>query len=429
MKIRYIISAIGSLLVSCYSIAQDGNAVFEDLIENQEAKELLKSVKDNPQGALKAAQQNPDDLIRNATAIFAEQQKTKDPNAVPATRGPSQTDKALTKWKTLIATPVTGEQRESADSIEKLKKDLGGDPQKSVKEKLGSFESNSQFEKLKSAVTEAVPGLSDIISKEKTTQPMISEMPAIPKSNVEVRADAGFDTPLIRSVSQAHFESQQVVPEPIRNMAPTTQQIPDSPELFSSDIPAPQPLAPRYPKPDKFQPVLASKIAEESAPKPATDTMVITSSESVMDNKNHELTFNGDVKVEMNDMWLTCDTLVVHLDSKNEMERIVATGGTVEIQKISEGGKLQVAKARKAEHVAATNITTLSGGPPYLQNGDQYVNTDSEDSTIVLSGDGKYTVGSPKKGSTRNVIVVPIGNSKKITGDLGIDKKLNGFGR
>jgi hypothetical protein len=109
------------------------------------------------------------------------------------------------------------------------------------------------------------------------------------------------------------------------------------------------------------------------------------------------------------------------------MKTIVATGGMVEIKKIGEGGKLQVAKARRAEHVAATNTTTLSGGPPYLQNGDQYVNTDSEDSQIVLGGDGKYKVHSPKAKGGRTVIVVPIGTSKKFTGDL--EDKLKGPGQ
>jgi lipopolysaccharide transport protein LptA len=432
MKTNYMIAAIGSLMLFGDSFAQEGNAALDDLI---------KTVKDNPEGALRAVQQNPDDMLKNAMGVFAEQQKAKDPQAVPASRGPSQTDKAIRNVKNLIATPVTQGQPVLSDSIEKLKKDLDVAPKKTVKEQISNLEANSQFKQIKSAATEAVPGLSNILSSKQGTvadltgynrdtpaQLLPSESRAMPVNQLEVREDAGFDTPAIRSGSPTVNSFQQSAPEPIRNMAPTTPQIPDAPELFTSDVPAPQPLVPRYAKPDKFQPVLAAKNTEDSTPKPASDTMVITSNQSVMDNKSHELTFSGDVKVKMDDMWLTCDTLVVYLDNNNEMERIVATGGTVEIQKIAEGGKLQVAKARKAEHVAATNITTLSGGPPYLQNGDQYVNTDSEDSTIVLSGDGKYTVGSPKK-SGRTVIVVPIGNSKKLTGDLGFDKKLNNIGR
>jgi lipopolysaccharide transport protein LptA len=201
-------------------------------------------------------------------------------------------------------------------------------------------------------------------------------------------------------------------------MAP---QIPDSPELFSDSVPAPQPLKPRYPKPEKFNP--GKEFNQPSGPDPKDDTMVITANRSEMDNNKKTLNFSGNVVVEMKDMEMTCDNLLVKLDSKQQMEEIIATGGTVQIKRIGEEGKLQVAKARRASHVAATQITTLSGGPPYLQDGDRYVNTDSEDARIVLSGDGTYRVDSPK-GPGRSVIVVPISGAKKLTGDLGFENKL-----
>jgi lipopolysaccharide transport protein LptA len=410
MKTTYLIAITATLLLSGRIIAQEGNSAYKDLLENKHTQDILRSLKNDPEKAAKAAQNNPDELIRNATAIFAEKQKKTNPGEVSATRSKtSQADRALANMKNLIARPVPGDTQAlpvPVNNIRNLKVD------------------SSKISKLKEAAKETIPELSNLIPNDPPSKPTIQGVPKLPEIKAVHRP---VETVAELNTSPLNVSPRDAPPAPLRNMEPTVPQIPDSPELFSS-APKPEALGRRYPKPKKFQPAIAAADENSSTPKPKSDTMVITSSESEMDNKNHELTFRGDVLVEMDGMELRCDTLYVYLDDKNEMKTIVATGGMVEIKKIGEGGKLQVAKARRAEHVAATSTTTLSGGPPYLQNGDQYVNTDSEDSKIILGGDGKYKVLSPKaKG--RTVIVVPIGNGKKFNTDLGIDKKLKGIGQ
>ncbi|MDF1752040.1 MAG: LptA/OstA family protein [Verrucomicrobiales bacterium] len=417
MKTTYLIATVGSLLLSGIAFTQDeGNSAYRDILENRETQEMLRTLKNDPENVVRAAQENPDDIVRNVTAIFAEQQKkATDGGEAPAVRATrnakSQTEKAISNLKGMIATPTS-------DNSQALPVPSG--------DIMKNFDT-SKIDKLKSAAEEVMPSISEMIPDKKAGAPKITGVPSMPEIKATQRPTPKINAAGLRPSSPLNVSSREAPPAPVRSMEPTVPQIPDTPELYASAVPPPQPLARRYPKPEKFQPALAAKKAGNS-PKPESDTMVITSSESEMDNKNHLLTFQGDVLVEMDGMEMTCDTLVVHLDEKNEMEKIVATGGTVEIKKIGEGGKLQVAKAKKAEHIAATNTTTLSGGPPYLQNGDQYVNTDSEDSKIVLGGDGKYKVHSPKA-IGRTVIVVPIGNSKKFTGDLGIDNKMKGIGQ
>ncbi|MDF1814518.1 MAG: LptA/OstA family protein [Verrucomicrobiales bacterium] len=418
MKTTYLLATLLGLLGFGATQAQEGNSAFREILENKEAQDVLRTLKNDPENAVRAVQKNPDDLVKNMLGIYAETKNDSDSDsAPPATRSTkSQSEKALNNINNILAKPVSGPQALPVPigDIKNLKMD------------------SEQFNKLKSVVAEKVPQLSKVIPEEAPiipknppAKPQITEVPSLPELEDPV-ATAPPTQPANRG-TPLNFTSRRAPATPVRNMAPTTPQIPDSPELFAA-APTPQPLERRYPKPKKFQPTVAAKDSNDSRPKPKTDTMVITSSESEMDNKNHLLTFTGDVLVEMDGMELKCDTLKVHLNDANEMERIVATGGMVEIKKIGEGGKLQVAKAKKAEHVAATNTTTLSGGPPYLQNGDQYVNTDSEDSKIILGGDGKYRVHSPKA-IGRTVIVVPIGNSKKFTQDLGIDQKLKNIGR
>lgn len=416
MKNTYLIATIGGLLLSGLAIAQEGNSAYRDLLENKHTQEILKKLKDDPEAAARAAQSNPNDLIRNATAAFADSQKKQNPNETPAVRGGrSTTDKALGNINRMLAAPVNSNPQAlpvpGAGELRDLKVN------------------SSQIKKLKSVARETIPQLSNIIPDDPRSTPQISGVPAVPQiSSVPQPAPRQEVAANRRTSSPLNYSPQQAPPAPIRNMQPTVPNIPDTPELFSGAAPAPQALGRRYPKPEKFRSPLPQKGSSQSAPKPEKDTMVITSNESVMDRKNQELTFKGDVEVEMDGLNLTCDHMVVFLDKDNKMKKIVATGGTVQIMKTGENGQPQLAKARKAEYIAATKTATLSGGPPYLQNGDQYINTDTEDSIIELGGDGRYRVYAPKS-KGRNVIVVPISNAKDLNKGLDIEKKMNGFGR
>lgn len=399
------------------------NSSVSEILRNSDLQDILKSAKNEPEKAIEKATENPDEILRNVTAIVADQQGKNDPDAVPATRSAkSQTDAALENLRRQFSSSGnSGEDSSSIPEMDRLKDvDLSSD----------------KIDSVRKAAREAIPELGSMLSDStpEADPPGTADLPAPPAPPTPAApapAPVTRERPISPSIAQPTNSKAAGAPLvvangsppalPSRSAGPMAPQIPDSPELFSGSVPAPEPLKPRYPKPEKFNP--GKEFSKPSGPDPEDDTMVITANRSEMDNNKKTLNFSGNVVVEMKDMEMTCDNLLVKLDSKQQMEEIIATGGTVQIKRIGEEGKLQVAKARRASHVAATQVTTLSGGPPYLQDGDRYVNTDSEDARIVLSGDGTYRVDSPK-GPGRSVIVVPISGAKKLTGDLGFENKL-----
>lgn len=181
------------------------------------------------------------------------------------------------------------------------------------------------------------------------------------------------------------------------------------PPLPSADIPAPVPLQPRY----------------EKAKSSSSDVMEIESDESVMDNDKRLITFTGNVIVTEPRFNLTSDRLEVWMNDDTNLDgssddsgaaaadsdeppfkRAIATGGMVEIEKIGADGKVQIAKARKADYDAATGDIILSGGPPTLQSGSGFVNPSSPDAVIILRADGNHQIKGGEGG--RNKISIPL---------------------
>ena len=180
------------------------------------------------------------------------------------------------------------------------------------------------------------------------------------------------------------------------------------PPIASGDIPAPVPLQPRY----------------EKAKTSSSDVMEIESDESVMDNDKRLITFTGNVIVTEPRFNLTSDRLEVWMNDDTNLDgsptssdsgsdsdkppfkRAIATGGMVEIEKIGADGKVQIAKARKADYDAATGDIVLSGGPPTLQSGSGFVNPSSPDAVIILRADGNHQIKGGEGG--RNKISIPL---------------------
>ena len=406
-----VIAAVFLYLPARPGLTQEGNSAVKEILENPDLQEMVTKAKNDPEAAAKAIQRNPGELARNAAAIFGEQQqrKEKKENVPPATRSTrSQSDKALEQMRKIFA-PSTSSENPQPPPTRATRTETVESVRESAAEAARKMRFNSS--KLKEAAGDLLEGKTPppiLDPIDPPTAPLPSGLPKTepaPSSSLS----PGLPPPPVRTAGSA--------PAPLRNFEPTTPQIPDSPELSAGAVPEPE-AHPRYDKPKRFMPAVPQSKKNAGA-----DTMVITCNDSEMDNKNGILTFTNDVVVEMENMKLTCDKLVVHLDDKNEMERSVATGGLVKIEQIGADGKLRLAKCRRAEHIAATETNILTGGPPYLQDGDRYVVTDSEDSKIILGGDGKYKVHSPKR-QGRSVIVVPISNGKKLQGDFGIDSKL-----
>ncbi|HRQ90209.1 MAG TPA: LptA/OstA family protein [Bacteroidia bacterium] len=200
--------------------------------------------------------------------------------------------------------------------------------------------------------------------------------------------------------------------EPIAGAAPTTPAIPDSPYLKPGDVPAPTPLKKKY---------ATDQSAGENFPAKDKNSMQILSLESVMDNANHILTFSGNVFVDAPEYQMKCDKLQIYLadgvgmdaankggESNASFKRAVATGGMVEIKRfvVEEGKKkTQVALGRIADYNAITKDFVLSGGPPYIQDGDRFVKTTAQDAKIIMRGNGLYEVTGT---TSRSQIVIPV---------------------
>ena len=136
---------------------------------------------------------------------------------------------------------------------------------------------------------------------------------------------------------------------------------------------------------------------------------------------------------------IKCDKLEIQLadglgmkggSSGPGIKRATASGGTVEIKRITvdEKGKrkTQLAIARSADYNAITNVFVLSGGPPYIQDGDRFVKTNSPDAKIIMRGNGVYEID----GSTQHTIRIPIPNEPGKKGSDpfsgGLDSALGG---
>jgi lipopolysaccharide export system protein LptA len=219
--------------------------------------------------------------------------------------------------------------------------------------------------------------------------------------------------------------------EPIAGAAPTTPMIPELPDLGPNAIPAPVPLSKQF-----------QKGANGAYPSADRRHMEILAKESIMDNTKGVLLFTGNVFIDHPDFEIKCDKLEIQLaegvgmegseeseESGANFKRAIASGGMVEIKRLAKDEKgrpkTQIAIARIADYNATTKDIVLSGGPPYIQDGDRFVKTNSEDSKIIMRGNGLYEI----TGSTNRVqIVIPIENkdAKGKKGEVGLPGGLEG---
>ncbi|MDF1850974.1 MAG: LptA/OstA family protein [Verrucomicrobiales bacterium] len=340
---------------------------------------LIRSAQDDPEAMVEDLRNDPEAAVRKATQIFQENKKNIDPSVIDT---PENREKA----KALSATALT---RASELAKEKAAEAV---PPPSEKEK------------------EKVPATRSIATTSEVATPV-----AMP---VE-----GGDAPIATNTDTAPvIQSTEVTP--LTNSAPTETQIPDSPHLTNAEVPAPRPLAPKYDLTKE------NSIKPSSSGSPGDDYMEINARESIMDSKRGVLTFLGNVVVDHPDYDLKCEKLEIQLTGSvgapsgggsedAAIKRAIATGGMVEIKRVGEGGKVQVALARKADYDALKQEFILSGGPPYIQDGNNYVKTNSQDSRIVMRGNGTYEILGSDAGSTgRSTIRVRVPKSN--TGDVGI---------
>lgn len=204
---------------------------------------------------------------------------------------------------------------------------------------------------------------------------------------------------------------------PVEGSVATTPSIPETPALDLDSVPAPLPLSKKY-------------AQDKQGAFPATDRkhMEILAKESIMDNTKGVLLFTGNVFIDHPEFEIKCDKLEIQLaeavgmeggggNSDTNFKRAVASGGMVEIRRIAldEKGKskTQIALARIADYNAITKDIVLTGGPPYIQDGDKFIKTNSEDAKIIMRGNGLYEI----TGSTNRIrISIPVENDGKTEG-------------
>ncbi len=84
--------------------------------------------------------------------------------------------------------------------------------------------------------------------------------------------------------------------------------------------------------------------------------------------------------------------------------------------------KTQIALGRLVDYDAIAGDVVLSGGPPYIQDGDRIVKTNSEDSKIIMRKSGLYEI----TGSTDRISIrIPIENKGGAEGEKGKKKGNN----
>jgi len=220
---------------------------------------------------------------------------------------------------------------------------------------------------------------------------------------------AALPKPAATVVDQPIFQNDQVTP--IATAPTTSSGIPDSPFLNPRDFPEPTPLAPIY------------QVDEEGAFKSnAKNEVIITAGDSEMDNSAGIITLTENVVINHPEFILECDKLVVTLaegasadtgeeGNSSSFKRAVATGGTVKIRRVSPDGNTQIAISRMAAYNGITKDIVLSGGPPYIQDGEKHVRCTEPDAQIVMTGDGKYKInGSNSQAPSRHKISFPVEN-------------------
>ncbi len=351
--------------------AEDSSSEVKSILADPRLRNMLRTVKEDPEAAAKSLQEDPGDLVNSATALFQKQIKDKEKSGkIPSTDSMKSTaGQALEKLKGMIpstatSSPGPGEVPATRSAVQAAK-----------------------------AIT---PGAS---------QPSVSaDMPAVPKPPGNTPVPSA-DVLAIPAIAEP----------PIPSIGNTVTTVPNTPALAADDIPAPKPLKAK------------SKSASGKKGKDP-GSMEIRSREAEMNKETGNMVFRGDVFVTYTTMTIKSDKLEVFMDGEagaDGLKRAIASGGMVEIKRINPDGKTQIAMARRADYDGVTKDVILSGGPPYLQDGGSFVKTSSQDSKIILRGNGKYEI----TGSERNHIVIPMKGGKSMNNKLGLKESLGNFGQ
>lgn len=405
-------------------------------------RNMLRSVKEDPAAALEEADidpsaidtsdLDPEEAVRKMTKAFADNKDKVDPDklkaAVATVKESGLVEKTAAAVEQLApeASAVLEEVPEAASMLETLSETTTAPaPESSPAPAPAAAPAPEDV-----PATRPAPGISGGV-------PTPVAMPVDPGEMVATPVDStspppGTDAPTRTEADSPALANTAV--DAIAGATPTQPMIPDSPDLTPGEIPQPQPLTKKY-------------AAGGGGAYPAADNqhMEILSKESTMDNARGILLFTGNVFIDHPEFEIKCDKLEIQMAkgvgmdgseagaSGSAFKRAIASGGMVEIKRIApdEEGKpkTQIAIARIADYNAITKDIILSGGPPYIQDGDSFVKTNSEDAQIIMRGNGLYEITGSNK---RSQIVIPVEqeegkNGKKGENGIGLGNAFDGL--
>lgn len=382
-----------SLLRAQDAALNDAKEKAGSILADPRLRNMLRPIKEDPAAAIKDLQKNPDDLLREATRVFNEN------------KGKIDTEKVTATVKRVA------EKAESEGLVDKARESIAEvmDKPAMVAEEKPLVAVEKPLVAVEVPATRPPPGISG-------GAPAPVAMPIEAANTAE--NDLGASAPGIIAKPVPDTVIGNSAMESIAGVAPTTPQIPNSPGLTPDEIPAPQPLTKTR--------TAGSGTAFPSANK---KTMEILSEKCVMDDGKDILLFTGNVFIDHPDFEIKCEKLEITMaagagmeggaksESTSNFKRAVASGGMVEIKRfaLDEKGKpkTQIALSRVADYDAIKGEFVLSGGPPYIQDGDKFVKTNSEDAQIIMRKNGLYEI----LGSTnRSTIVIPIEQKEGKTG-------------
>lgn len=379
------------------TVTEEMEAKARALLDDPRVRNMFRSAEENPSAIADSLGADTDDVVREATRKFQESQAG---GSVPGLDQVKEMD--------------TPENRAKAQSLaEKAMSTLG-------RMAPGGTKDPNEVPATRPAPKPGeAPPAPTAVATATIPDATIPDAPALPAPGPTEFAPAVPD-----AASGPSTVTQESVVAPLANEGPTVPRIPSTPGLNPGEVPIPQPLAPKY-------------SHQAATPTPGSDSahMAITSNESIMDTIGKVMTFQGNVVITHPQFEIKCDklemTLAEGLDlsgaeksssagGDSPFRKAIASGGRVEIRRNSPDGQTQVAMARRAEYDALTKDIILSGGPPYIQDGERFVETNSADAQIIMRGNGKYEVRGE-----RGRIVIPV--DKTDTGEaFSIGPKIEG---
>ena len=427
MKRTLFILLAGFLLGSIAPLAAQEDTATQikeagaNIMSDPRLRNVLRNVKQDPGAALENVKKDPEEAVREATRLFQANTDGIDADQLKAAAAKMQSDGTLDQVKEKATALI---EKETGKPIESTVDEASKAVAEATATRGTAAAPVPAGPEIEVPATRPARGISGG-TPTPVAMPLENGAPVIPdhapESPALARPTPGGLPSAVAAANGAVVQETRV--EPIVGASPTTPMIPDLPDLGANDVPAPMPLEKKY-----------DKTSVGAFPAGKREHMEIRARESLMDNPNGELTFVGDVELNSPDYMMKCDKLVIYLEQGavaegatevGGMKRAVASGGMVEIKRtVIEDGKkkTQIALGRLVDYDAVAGDVVLSGGPPYIQDGDRFVKTNSEDSKIIMRRNGLYEI----TGTTNRVqISIPIENKGEGGGEKGKKKGNN----